>query len=259
MPDPNDKGGANGGAGGGGGDGSPAPASKTVEQRIAELEAQSKKDRDILQATQEELKRVNGLNGVLMQRLNSGGNNPPPDNGNNNGMNANNTVKLRRNFADMDPTADPARFASELVAETAEQVAAHMDRSRAQERQAEELRQSFYTKHKDLVGFEVEVGHFSGIVQAQNPHMTFDQAADEVARRTREYIKSKGLSSANPPSDPPHTLAPGGAGGSGSVPIKPPDAEKPYNADEEYKKDMADYASERAGERERTGTKTGKA
>lgn len=242
-----------GGQDGDGGDGtSSATPTKTTEQRLQEMEDNAKKMQATLQSTQEELKRVNGLNSVLMQRMKSSN----PDNGG--GMDVSRTapIKLKRDFSSMDPAADPARFATELVLETAEQVSEVMMRTQEVQRTNAELRRAFYERNKDLVGWEIEVGHFSNEVQSANPNLPFDQAAEEIAKRTREYIKTRG--SADPDgTTPPHALPPGG----NPVKIKPPTGGGPvdFNPDKAYEEDMKDYAKMRNAEREKLIGTPGKA
>lgn len=233
-----------------GGDAPPAPPAKSTEEQLKEvLEAQKAMNAE-LQASREELKRVSNLNGVLMSRIKT----DEPDRG----MDANRTVpiKLRRDFSQMDPTADPKRFAEEVVLEAAEQVSATVARMQEAQSSGERLRRSFYEKNKDLVGYEIEVGHFSGEVQAANPGINFEQAADLVAQRVRAYLKERGLSSpANPNApDPLHVLPSGGAS-DGRVPVKEPKKDEPFDAAKEYDKDMKSYAEERNKERNRTLSK----
>lgn len=253
MTQPND------GAGASGGDTPPAPPAKTVEQRLGEMEENARKQAAQLQSAQEELKRVNNLNTVLMQRVNGAGSNSSDPNGGR-GMDANNTtrIKLKRDFSQLDPASDPESFAREVVLETAEQVRDVMARDREQQATATNLRTAFYGKNKDLVGFEVEVGHFSSEVQSQNPGLPFDQAAEIIASKTREYLKMKGLTSNPDNPNPPHVLPPAGGGeGSGRVPIVTPDGKKTeaYDPDKSYQEDMKDYSAMRSRERERDGAK----
>lgn len=252
MPDPNDKDQNNGGSGSGDGN-PPAPPTKTVEERLAEMESEQKKTAASFQTAQEELKRVNGLNAVLMQRLQGGGT-PPPAGGE--GMDVNRTVplKLKRDFSSMDPTADPGRFAQELILETAEQVAVAMARNNEQQQNAQSLRKAFYEKNKDLVGWERLVGSFSEEVQRENPSQPFDQASEEIARRTREFVKSRGSGNEGDEGNPQHILPPGSQGD--GVHIKPPKggASEPYNPDKAYNDDMASYAKERNAERNKLAT-----
>lgn len=250
MGDPiKDKNDANGSGGG-----TPPAPTKTIEERFTEMEENQKKLQSTLQTTQEELKRVNGLNSVLMQQMKRG--NPPAPDNSGEGMDVNRTVpiKLRRNFSEMDPASDPAGFAREIVAETAEQVRSTMLEMQSQQDSSAKLRTAFYTKNKDLVGYEIEVGHFSNQVQAEMPNVPFDQAAEEIAKRTREYLKSKGLPD-NPAGGgtPPGVLPPAGAGGGdGKIPIKAPGGgEEPFNADKSYEEDMKDYSKMRNSERSR--------
>lgn len=256
MPDPNDKG-QNGGEAGAGGGNPPAGSEKTADQRLADMEANFTKMNSTLQSTQEELKRVNNLNGVLMQRLNSGGGNPPAGDGG--GMDASRTtpIKLKRDFSKLDPSADPAGFAQELVLETAEQVSNVIAHSHRQQSEAASLRKAFYEKNKDLVGWERLVGTFSDEVQAANPGLTFDQSAEIIAQRAREFITSKGVT--NTPGDagePPTILPPSKSGdhGASGPTIKPPKGggSGEYNPDKAYEEDMKDYSGMRNKERDRT-------
>lgn len=260
MPDPN---GQKDGAGASGDDKS-APPIKTVEEQLKELADKQTQMASELQSSREELKRVNNLNGVLMQRLNTGGNGDPSGS-DGRGMDVNRTspIKLKRDFSSMDPAADPKRFAEELVLETAEQVSSVIARNQEVQATNQNLRRSFYDKNKDLVGYEIEVGHYSSEVQAQNPGLPFDQASEIVAQRTRDYIKSKRLDSPADPNNPnpPHAMPPSAGGQDNKVHIKDPKGGKdePYNPDKAYEEDMKDYAAMRNKERERTGTSSGKA
>jgi len=254
-----------------GGDGSggskpPAPPQKTTEQRLAEIEESGKKQAAQLQSTQEELKRVNNLNAVLMSRLQAGGAGaPPPADGG--GMDVNRTVpiKLKRDFSQLDPTAEPQRFATELVLEVAEQTREAIASAQHAQATSDQLRRAFYEKNKDLTGWEIEVGHWANVVQAQNPGLPFDQAADLIAQKTRDYLKSRGLTSPapdpnNPGGQPPSVLPPS-SGGDGKVPIKPPTDGKnePFDPDKVYQEDMKDYSGMRNKERDRMGDRAGKA
>ncbi len=88
--------------------------------------------------------------------------------------------------------------------------------------------------------------------------MTFDQAAELIATRTRSYLKDKGRSASSDTPDPLHVLPPTpGGGDSNRVPIKKPDGSSApaYNPDKAYEEDMRDYAKERNAER--SGVKKG--
>lgn len=232
---------------GGAGGEKKAPDPMTVEQRMADIEKSNKDLAAQLQTANEEAKRVNGLNSVLLQRLNKG------DEGK--GMDASRTVplKLKRDFTQMDPAADPASFARELVLETAEQVNEVLQNSQRQQQEAANLRTAFYTNNKDLVGWEKIVGVFSGEVMNENPNLPFDQAASEIAKRTREFIKTKSLKSDDPKIDP--VLPAGGQNGGDEIVIKTPKGggSEPFNADKEAVADMKDYVTMRQKERDKTG------
>ena len=252
MTDPNKPEDQNGGAGGAGGGNPPAGTQKTVEQRLQEMEEGTKKTQALLQSTQEELKRVNNLNTVLMRRLPADGGGSPQGGG---GMDASRTtpIKLKRDFSQIDPAEDPQRFATELVLETAEQVRDVIAQQQGVQQQNTELRKAFYEKNKDLVGWERVVGTFSDEVQVANPHLSFAEAAELVAQRTRDFVKARGSSTDNP-DNPPHTLPPGR--GDDHITVKPPKggSQEPFNPDKAYEEDMKDYTSMRAKERTRDGS-----
>lgn len=246
MGDSNDKPGDGGASGGGN---PPAPPAKTTDERLAEIEANHKKALADLQTTQEELKRVGNLNAVLMQRMNK------PADGDGGGMDANRTVplKLRRDFSKMDPTADPATFAQEIVLETAEQVRSVIAEQQSVQSRNASLRTAFYNANKDLVGWERVVGSISDEVQAELQGLPFDQVSAEIAKRSREFIKSKGITPSDKSNDNlPDVIPPGGQNGGDEIRIKPPkgsNASEPFDPDKAYADDMKDYAQMRNKER----------
>jgi hypothetical protein len=179
---------------------------KTAEQKLAEMQAQMA---DLIAANKKrdadyEIQREE--NQRLTQMLKSVNDHPGDD-----------SRDTRR------PPAKTGRFSSEferkysIPVEAAEEIAeeAVSRMSQAQQereeaiRNAESIKASFFDKYPDLKDYIPVVRHFSDKCAGEHPDWTVARGFPEVARLSREYIKSK-LSGPSGRDEPPPVLGPGG-------------------------------------------------
>lgn len=222
----------------------PTPAEKQAVQ-IAELIAAQKKQTADLEVMREEKNRLEQLLVSMREHPGSGSNDarrPAP--------------RGQGRFADPDQRSEfekkyslPAEAADEIIDEAVSRLSRIQQEREESIRNGEALKKSFFGEYPDLVGYEPVIRHFSDQCTQLHPDWTLKQGFVEVARLSREYIKSKlGNTTGN---EPPPVLSggsnrqDGSPGGAPRLPGSDEPARTPTQ-DEEIRAEVAERTKLRA-------------
>lgn len=207
-----------------------------VNTRLAAIEAENK-------AKDAELKRTQALNRQLLSSRGNGG-----------GMNVNDTIRQGADgpdFSGLDFVGDPNGAVKTIVGAVVENVRQVLHGSESAKQKAEELKRQFYDQNPDLKGYEDLVAIQANKIQSEGTYND-DTAGGfaECAKRTRQWLKDKGLKVVDGQQQPPAVLP-----GSGANDQKPPIKKEEAPFDEA--KEQADALAEEIKMRgETTGRRT---
>lgn len=91
---------------------------------------------------------------------------------------------------DVDPLVDPKGFAKKITEKVSQTVLQQVQQQMLLQRQIDEIRERFYRLNPDLVGKEKLVGLIAQDVAREMPTARLDDVLEEVAKRTRQFLKS---------------------------------------------------------------------
>ena len=89
-----------------------------------------------------------------------------------------------------DPLVDPKGFAKQIVDQATSTVLRQVSTQIEYQRQLSEVRERFYKSNPDLVGKERLVGLVAQDVAREMPSAQLDTVLEEVAKRTRQFLRS---------------------------------------------------------------------
>ena len=146
-----------------------------------------------------------------------------------------------------DPLVDPKGFAKQIAEQVSSTVLRQVSTQLEYQRQLNEVRERFYKANPDLVGKERLVALVAQDVAREMPNAPLDTVLEEVAKRTRQFLRSlvEQHKTVTTPTTPPPTPTPQ------NVPMREkvtPPPETPLSPDEEleaYIRQRKEYTSKR--------------
>lgn len=91
---------------------------------------------------------------------------------------------------DVDPLVDPKGFAKKISDKITQNVLSQISQQMTLQQQMAEVRRRFYELNPDLVGKERLVGLIAQDVSREMPNAPLDTVLEEIAKRTRQFLKS---------------------------------------------------------------------
>jgi hypothetical protein len=217
----------------------PAPdATAELQKQMADLIAANKKQTADYEIMREENQRLQQM--LLSMKEN------PGDSSNNSRQQP---VRGRGRFSDPDKRSQfereyslPAAAAEEIIEEAVSRISTEQREREEALRQGEALKTSFFGEYPDLKDYVPIVKHFADQCTMEHPSWTVKQGFVEVAKLSREYIKSK-LGNPSGREEPPDVLPGGGhrsegGQGNGRLPGSPDNGPSIPTQDEEIRAEM---------------------
>ncbi len=214
----------------------------TAEEQLAELNTRLADITKQNEARDIEFKRVQTLNRQLLSKVGSG-------------MNVSDTIRQDGNepdFSGLDFVNDPNGSVKKVVGAVVENVRREIGGTEAARRQVETLKNQFYSNNPDLKEYEDIVAIQANKLQAEGTYNDDVQGGfAECAKRTRQWLKDKGIKVTDGQQQPPVVLP-----GSGSNDAKPP-VKKGEDVPFDEAKEQADALAEEIKNRgEASGRRT---
>jgi hypothetical protein len=142
----------------------------------------------------------------------------------------------------------PVDAAEEIIEESVSRFTRHQQEREEAVRNGEALKKQFFKEYPDLADYIPIVKHFSDQCANEYPDWTVAKGFVEVARLSREYIKSK-LGTPSGREEPPEVLSGGGHRNDGGGGARLPGSDEPARVptqDEEIRAEMDARRKERS-------------
>lgn len=199
------------------GQGEPTPQTvEELQKQLADLIAANKKQSADVEIMQEENRRLQALVKTISDHPGDDPNNPrrPIPRGAGRFSDPATRSEFERKYS------LPAEAAEEIIEESVSRFTLAQREREEAIRNGTALKEKFFKSYPDLAGYEPIVRHFSDICANEHPDWTVAQGFVEVAKLSREYIKSK-LGAPPGRDEPPDVIPAGGSHRSDGAPRLP--------------------------------------